>query len=189
VLQKFYPFENGNIEVDTTKWENISIPEWRQSLGVVPQEIAVFSGTLLANICLDDSPHHAQQIVAFCKEYGFDTYFEAFPQGYTTILGEGGVALSGGQKQLLGIARCLYHQPKVLLLDEPTSAMDSKTEEFVTGLLERIKSNTITILISHKDSLTKIADRIYLLQAGITTPFSQKKSRQAEPVTTEQAIT
>lgn len=179
VLQKFYPYENGSIEIDDNKWENIPVKTWRQLIGVVPQDIAIFSGTLISNICLDDSPHHIEQVLQFCREYGFDRYFETFPQGYTTILGEGGIALSGGQKQLLALARCLYQQPKLLLLDEPTAAMDSATEEFVTNLLNRLKQETVTIIISHKDSLVQISDRVYMLQSGITTFVQKKKAVNA----------
>jgi len=84
------------------------------------------------------------------------------------VLGEGGVALSGGQRQLLALARCLFASPRLVLLDEPTSAMDSATERFVISVLRRYRQQAGFLIISHKDSLTGIADRIYILDNGVS---------------------
>jgi ABC-type bacteriocin/lantibiotic exporter with double-glycine peptidase domain len=133
---------------------------------VVPQDIAIFSGSLLANICLDFAPENIEKVSQFCTRYGFDRWFNEFPQAYSTMLGEGGVALSGGQKQLLALARCLYAGPQLLLLDEPTSAMDAGTEQFVIAVLKRYSEQAGMLIISHKDSLTEMADMVYLLEKG-----------------------
>ncbi len=133
---------------------------------MVPQDITIFSGTLVDNILLDDDISKAKEVIDFCRHSGFHSFFEDFPQSYATILGESGVALSGGQKQLVALARCLYHQPQLLLLDEPTAAMDKYTEQFVINVLSSLKKQTGILLISHRDSLTKIADRIYNLEKG-----------------------
>ena len=169
LLQKFYPGEGGRMLLNDMDFRSVDTVRWRKLVGVVPQEIAVFSGSLLANICLDLSPEHAMKVPQFCKALGFDRYFEAFPQGYATILGEGGVALSGGQRQLLALARCLYADPQLVLLDEPTAAMDMATEHFVIGVLQDFRQRAGILVISHKDSFTAIADRVYLLDKGITT--------------------
>jgi ATP-binding cassette, subfamily C, bacteriocin exporter len=141
---------------------------YRKLIGVVPQDIMVFSGTLIDNICFETTEEEAMKVIEFCRRYGFDQYFSNFPQGYGTILGEGGVALSGGQKQLLALARCLYANPQLLLLDEPTAAMDAHTEQFVIKVLQSIKENTGILIISHKDSLTQLADKVYTLQSGVS---------------------
>lgn len=174
LLQKFYPGEGGSIFINDMDLRSIDTMAWRKLIGIVPQEIAIFSGSLLANICMDHSPEHADKVPQFCKKFGFDRWFEAFPQGYATILGEGGVALSGGQKQLLALARCLYANPQLILLDEPTAAMDTATEAFVIDILLQFKKQAAMLIISHKDSLTGMADRIYLLDKGVTSPVRRK---------------
>lgn len=170
LLQKFYTHEAGQIVLnDQHCLEHIDTMAWRKLIGVVPQDIVMFSGTVLANICLDTSEQAIKQVEQFCHDYGFDPFFQSYPQGYYTMLGEGGIALSGGQKQLLALARCLYLSPQLVLLDEPTAAMDTTTEQFVINLLKRISQNSALLIISHKDSLTRIANRVYYLREGVST--------------------
>ena len=140
-------------------------------MGVVPQEVTIFGGNVITNILLgkEDTP---ENIVKFCQDYGFETFINTLPQSYATILGEEGINLSGGQKQLIALMRALYKKPKVLLLDEFTSAMDRKTEKFVLDLLNKLKSELTIIFISHRlHSLPKIANRIYVLENGIISNF------------------
>ncbi|HXO77867.1 MAG TPA: ABC transporter ATP-binding protein, partial [Puia sp.] len=177
VLQKFYPYEGGSVRCNGRELVAVDTWAWRQTIGVVPQDTAIFSGSLLANICLDPAAD-IRRLAAFCTEYGFDRYFENFPQSYATILGEGGVALSGGQKQLLALARCLFAGPQLVLLDEPTAAMDVSTEKFVISVLQRYRSQAGLLIISHKDSLTEIADRVYLLENGVTLPYGKRTPLQ-----------
>lgn len=172
VLQQFYPYD-GSVRCNGLELSAIDIPGMRRLIGVVPQDIAVFSGPLIANLCLDPQVD-AEGLVRFCRDYGFDRYFEQWPQAYATILGEGGVALSGGQRQLLALARCLYARPQLLFLDEPTSAMDAATEHFVIGVLQRYRQQAGILVISHKDSLTQLADRIYILEGGVSKEYPIK---------------
>ncbi len=168
ILQKFYPFENGTIIVNNqTNLPDLETKSWRNILGVVPQEVTIFGGNVITNILLgqEDTP---ENIVKFCQDYGFEDFINSLPQSYATILGEEGINLSGGQKQVIALMRALYKKPKVLLLDEFTSAMDRKTEQFVLELLNKLKSELTIIFISHRlHSLPKIADRIYVLENGI----------------------
>ena len=172
IFQKFYSFESGTIIINNQNGlEAIDTVSWRTMLGVVPQEVTIFNGNVISNILLgeEDAP---ENIVAFCEAYGFEPFINALPQGYVTILGEEGINLSGGQKQVIALMRALYKKPKVLLLDEFTSAMDRKTEQFVLTLLNRLKTELSIIFISHRlHSLPKIADRIYVLEDGIITDF------------------
>ena len=89
-----------------------------------------------------------------------------------TIVGEEGINLSGGLKQLIALARALYKNPEILLLDEPTAAMDKKTEFFVMDLLQKIKSNRMILMVSHRESIKSVADYIYWLDEGVTYPKS-----------------
>ncbi|MCK5402292.1 MAG: ATP-binding cassette domain-containing protein, partial [Flavobacteriaceae bacterium] len=111
-------------------------------------------------------------IVKFCKNNGFEKFIAELPQGYATILGEEGINLSGGQKQIIALMRVLYKNPQLLLLDEFTSAMDRKTEQFVLELLNKLKKELSIIFISHRlHSLKHIADRIYIMEDGKSNNF------------------
>ncbi|MCP9766788.1 ATP-binding cassette domain-containing protein [Lacihabitans sp. LS3-19] len=168
ILQRFYSIEKGEVLLDGCSIYDIPLSGWRGRLGVVEQDIKIFNGFLLENIVLGNLAEEANKAITFCKEYGFDTYFSKMPQGYMTIVGEEGINLSGGQKQLIALARALYKNPEILLLDEPTAAMDKKTESFVMNLLMKIKAEKMILLVSHRDSIEVFADRIFVLEKGNT---------------------
>ncbi|WP_338870400.1 peptidase domain-containing ABC transporter [Spirosoma sp. SC4-14] len=171
LIQRFYAPEAGQIRLNGTDWHSVDTTTWRQAIGVVPQQIKLFAGTLLDNICLGNIAEEAEQVVLFCRHYGFDRYFEAFPQGYLTRLGEDGIAISGGQQQLVALARALYRKPQLLLLDEPTAAMDRHTEQFVVDLLEQLRPQVTILLITHKATLIQSANQVYVLQQGHLNPI------------------
>lgn len=167
ILEKFYQPENGEILVNGQPLQNIYTPNWRNIIVAVPQEIKLFNGTLLENIAIGNlREDEVIKIVHFCNQMGFNKYFEALPQCYFTLVGEEGINLSGGQKQLLALARALYRKPQVLLLDEATSAMDRNTEKFIMNLLENLKNEMAILLITHKMQTAKISDRIYVIENG-----------------------
>ncbi len=166
ILQKFYAPESGRILVDGISLDKIGTSEWREQLGSVPQEPKIFNGSLLYNISLSDIPEILKQAIAFCEETGFGKYFNELPQSYLSLVGEEGINLSGGQKQLVALARALFRKPKLLLLDEPTSSMDKMMEEFVMGLLLKEKHERITILVTHREEPAKQCDKIIVLQNG-----------------------
>jgi ATP-binding cassette subfamily B protein len=169
LLQKFYTPENGEIKINSTfNLNSVKTSDWRDIIGVIPQDVTIFNGNIIDNILLgkEDAP---EAIETFFKKYGFDTFITELPQGYGTLLGEEGINLSGGQKQMLALMRVLYKKPKLLLLDEFTSAMDRKTERFVIDLLKNLKTEMPIIFISHRlHTLKHIADRIYVLEDGQT---------------------
>ena len=108
----------------------------------------------------------------FLNDFGFDVYFNQLPQGLATILGEEGINLSGGQKQIIALARVLYKKPQFLILDEATSAMDRNTENFTMNLFEKIKPNCAIFFISHRlNALKNIADVIYVLDKKTISHF------------------
>ena len=167
ILQKFYDFENGTIIINEQhNLKEIKLSNWRDLVGVVPQEITIFNGNVLDNILLgkEDNP---EDVVQFCKQYGFENFLKEFPQDYATILGEEGVNLSGGQKQIIALARVLYKKPQLLILDEATSAMDRKTEKFSIDLISKLTKEMGVLFISHRlETLKKYADTIYVLENG-----------------------
>jgi ATP-binding cassette, subfamily C, bacteriocin exporter len=164
IIEKLYIPELGDILLNDFSYLNIPTPEWRSILGVVPQEISIFNGTLFENISLNSSQDELSKVEKFVLESGFNNFFSDFPQGMNTMVGEEGINLSGGQKQLIAIARALYKKPQILLLDEPTSAMDKNTEQFILDTLRKISTDIAIFIITHRISLAKFANTIYILE-------------------------
>ncbi len=171
ILQKFYNPDGGSMELNGMPLNTISTAAWRDTLGVVPQDVKIFNGSLLYNIALSDDADDLAGVLKFCKALGFDTYFDKFPNRYLTILGEDGINLSGGQKQLVALARSLYKKPKLLILDEATSAMDRHTEGFILNLLSKFRKEISIILVTHKIESARLADRIFYLDNGVLKEF------------------
>lgn len=168
LLQKFYEPESGKIIINNNQsLDEINTNSWRQIIGVVPQEIHIFNGNVIDNICLGDSEKEAEKVLQFLVDNGFEKFINDLPQSYMTILGEEGINLSGGQKQIIAFARSLYQNPQLLILDEATSAMDKETEEFITSLITKLKEDIAVFYISHRFHVLKnISDRIYVIVKG-----------------------
>ena len=131
-----------------------------------------------------------ENIMQFLNDFGFDVYFNQLPQGLATILGEEGINLSGGQKQIIALARVLYKKPQFLILDEATSAMDRNTENFTMNLFEKIKPNCAIFFISHRlNALKNIADVIYVLDnKTITNEGNHNELMQSDNFYSEHTI-
>ncbi|MCL1822069.1 MAG: ABC transporter transmembrane domain-containing protein, partial [Prolixibacteraceae bacterium] len=168
ILQKHYFAESGSILFNGKSYLDFSVPLWRNIISVVSQQTKIFNGTVGENICMGNFAEEFEKIVKFCTEFGFDDFFNDFPQGLNTILGEDGINISGGQRQLVALARALYRKPAILLLDEPTAAMDTKTEKFVIDLLERKKDRFAVLMVTHRQYLAEISNRVYRLENGRT---------------------
>lgn len=162
VLQKHYFLESGQILInDSVFLSEIKTSAWRKMVGVVEQTPSIFNGTLVDNITMGRQVQ-PEKMESFLKKHGFDSLFTQFPGGYATPLGEEGINISGGQRQLIALARALLQKPKVLILDEATSSLDKQTESFVLTLLKRLSRKSIIIFISHREqSLSKITNKIY----------------------------
>lgn len=164
ILQKNYFPENGRIvinqKIDLTE---ISITNWRNHVSVVPQNIQLFNGTVLENIILDETLNEQklQKVISL----GFDKFLQSLPQNILTLVGEEGINLSGGQKQLLGWMRALYHDFQVLILDEPTSSLDNENRKFIYQLIENLKKEKIIFIISHHlEDLKNISEHIFIIK-------------------------
>jgi len=169
IIEKSYFPETGKILINNNvNLFDVSINNWRDKIGILPQEPFIFNGTVFDNIVLGSQPKSIDEITHTLKQYGFDSYINNLPQGYDTIIGEEGINLSGGQKQLIALMRLILKNPELLILDEPTSAMDRELEIFTLNLLNTIKHEKIIIFISHRlHLLKKYANRILLLENGI----------------------
>jgi len=167
LLQRFYSYESGSVLINNKlELSEIALKDWRSIVGVIPQDIQIFNGNVLDNILLS-AEENPENIIQFCKDYGFDKFIAEFPQGYDTLLGEEGVNLSGGQQQIIALARALYKKPQLLILDEATAAMDRNTEKFTMDLLQSLKKDIAVLFISHRLQMLKNnADRIYILENG-----------------------
>jgi ATP-binding cassette subfamily B protein len=138
---------------------------------MIPQEITIFNGNVIDNILLG-STDTIENVLQFIQEYEFESYFNQLPQGLATLLGEEGINLSGGQKQIIALARVLYKKPQFLILDEATSAMDRNTENFTMKLFQKIKPKCAILFISHRLNMLKnTADIIYVLENKTISTF------------------
>jgi ATP-binding cassette subfamily B protein len=169
IIQKFYPYSSGEILVNKEiPLTQVLTEDWRNIIGVIPQEVPIFPNTVFDNIVLGEEDT-LQNVDSFITEYGFEDFIQSLPKGYATMLGKGGINLSNGQKQVLALIRVLYKKPQLLILDEFTATMDKKTKHFVFDLLKQLKSKITIIFISHHlHYLKHIADDIYIIQEGET---------------------
>lgn len=136
-------------------------------MSVVPQKIDLFAGNVIDNIAVGSFAPNMELIIDICKSIGILDFIESLPNGFNTYLGENGATLSGGQKQRIAIARALYKQPEVLVLDEATSSLDSTSENYIQKAIEKLrKENKTIIIIAHRLSTVINADEIVVLEKG-----------------------
>lgn len=167
ILQQFYVPETGTIRLDGIDINNYTSNQWSQLISVVPQDVYVYNGTVLDNICFGAIPKNMNEIIEFCTRYGFDKLIAELPQGLMTLVGEEGINLSGGQKQLIAFARALYKPSRILLLDEMTAAMDRQTERTICDLLLQLKKERIVVFVTHRlETAKRIGDLIYVIDRG-----------------------
>ncbi|OPC20574.1 hypothetical protein BAX95_09380 [Elizabethkingia meningoseptica] len=165
ILQKNYKLEAGRIIINGEyDLEKISLLCWRNLVGVVPQNIQLFNGSVLDNIILAEQIDE-KMLNDITKKFGFEKFITSLPHGFSTLVGEEGINLSGGQKQLLGWMRALYHNPEFLILDEPTASLDKHTRGFIYGLITALKATKTIFIISHYlDDLEGLSDEILVLK-------------------------
>lgn len=167
LLQNLYPLKEGNINIGGFDLQHISNRSLRQMVGVVPQNIDLFAGTIIENIAIGDFEPDMQKILSLSQLLGINEFIEKLPNTYNTILNEQGVNLSGGQRQRLAIARALYRNPEILILDEATSSLDPDSEQKVQETLSWFKQQGKTIIIiAHRLSTVKTCDTILVLHNG-----------------------
>ncbi|WP_163379652.1 peptidase domain-containing ABC transporter [Cyclobacterium sp. SYSU L10401] len=167
LLQNLYPLQSGQIYIGKHNIKYINHTSLRQLVSVVPQRIDLFAGNILENIALGDYQPDMQRIVNICNKLGMMDFIETLPNGFGTYLGENGAVLSGGQKQRIAIARALYRDPAILILDEATASLDSESEQFVRNTIRILAREGKTILfITHRLAAVQEMDRIFVLDKG-----------------------
>ena len=166
LISRLYDVQEGTINIDDKTLTDLNLNDLRSSIGYVPQDAFLFSDSIKENIKFGTTQTSDEEIIAFAKAASVHTNIIAFNKGYDTILGERGITLSGGQKQRVSIARALIGKPKILLLDDSLSAVDTETEELILENLANLKSKTTTLIVSHRISSAKNADKIIILDEG-----------------------
>ncbi len=174
LLQGLYPIQSGKIAIGDLDLKYINLNSLRSMIAVVPQEIHLFAGSILENIAIGQYKIEIEKVVRICKELGILDFIESLPQGFHTYIGENGVSLSGGQRQRIAIARAIYKDPEILILDEATSSLDSKSEAYVQQMIRRLRKEGKTIiLIAHRLSTIVDCDLIYVFDKGKLTEVGE----------------
>jgi len=167
LLQRIYPVNAGKIVIGDYDIRYLTNDSLRRVIGVVPQDVHLFSGNIVENIALGDVHPDMNKVLAICKRLGLSPFIEALPAGLNTYIGENGTQLSGGQRQRIAIARALYRQPEILVLDEATSSLDSVSENHIQQVISDFnKEGKTVILIAHRLSTVMNADKIVVLDKG-----------------------
>jgi subfamily B ATP-binding cassette protein MsbA len=166
LLPRFWDVDRGRVLLDGIDVRNLKLAELRGAIGIVPQDPALFSGTIRDNIAYARPGASSTEVEAAARAAHAHEFIERLPQGYDTLVGERGVKLSGGQRQRIAIARAILKNPAVLILDEATSNLDTESERLIEDALGRLLVGRTTLIIAHRLSTVRRADRLVVLDHG-----------------------
>jgi ATP-binding cassette subfamily B protein len=166
LLPRFYDVAEGRVTVDGIDVRDVTLESLRGQVGVVFEDAFLFSDSIRANIAYGRPDATDAEVVAAAAAAGAARFVDALPEGYDTVVGERGVSLSGGQRQRLALARAILTDPRILVLDDATSAVDATTEEAIHATLRELMADRTTILIAHRRSTLRLAQRIVVLDRG-----------------------
>ena len=163
LIPRFYDFEEGDIRIDGKSIKNVSLKSLRKNIGVVGQDVFLFTGTIKENILCAKPNASNEEIIAAAKKARIHDFIMSLPETYDTYIGERGVKLSGGQKQRISICRVFLKNPPIIILDEATSALDNVTEREIQKSLEELSKDRTNLVVAHRLSTIKNADEIIVL--------------------------
>ncbi|MEM9858273.1 MAG: ABC transporter transmembrane domain-containing protein [Bacteroidota bacterium] len=166
LLMRYYPVSEGSILISDKDISDYNLKSYRDQIGIVPQEVILFGGSIYENIAYGNPEASKEQVLEAAKKAYAHDFIEAFPESYDTLVGERGIKLSGGQRQRIAIARAVLKDPKVLILDEATSALDTEAELQVQTAIEELMKGRTTIIIAHRLATIRQADTIAIIQKG-----------------------
>lgn len=158
--------DEGTIYVDGVPLEEVDLVSWRSKIGYVPQEILLFNDTVLQNVTLGDDSFDRSDVERALRAADAWEFVSRFPEGMDHVIGERGAQVSGGQRQRIAIARALLGRPRLLILDEATTALDPKTEREICETLVGLRGETTIVSISHQAAIRRVSDRTYVVSAG-----------------------
>jgi len=181
LIPRFYDPGQGRILIDGIDVKTLDLSQLRRKIGLVFQESFLFSTTIAANIAFGRPDASQEQIEKAARLAAAHDFITALPDGYHTILGEAGVGLSGGQKQRIAIARALLLEPAILLLDDPTAAVDSSTEHEIAAALDSAMAGRTTFIVAHRPVMLQRASRIIVLENGRITQTGTHQALMDEP--------
>jgi ATP-binding cassette subfamily B protein len=166
MLCRFYDVTDGQILIDGVDIRDYDVKWLRRQIGMVLQEPYLFHGTVAENIRYGNESATNEQVIAAAKAANAHDFVVGFPDGYDTMVGERGQSLSGGERQRISIARAILHNPKILILDEATSSVDTETEKQIQQALDRLVEGRTTFAIAHRLSTLQAADTLIVLEKG-----------------------
>ncbi len=181
LLPRFYDVTGGRIEVDGVDVRDLELEDLRRNIGIVFQESFLFSNTVAANIAFGHPLASREQVVKAARIACADEFIEKLPHGYDTVLGESGVNLSGGQRQRLALARAILLEPPILILDDPTAAIDPETEHEIMEAMDRAIAGRTTFIVAHRLSTLRRADLVLVLEKGRIVQTGTHESLIAQP--------
>ena len=166
LLQRFYEVSGGEILIDGKNINTYNITDFRRNLGIVPQEVILFGGTIKENILYGNPQATDNQLIAAAEKANAWEFISSFPDGLETVVGERGIKLSGGQRQRIAIARAILKDPKILILDEATSSLDAESERVVQDALNTLMEGRTSVVIAHRLATIREVDCIYVIDGG-----------------------
>lgn len=167
LVSAFHKPDSGRVLVDGVDLSTVQLESYRTQLGVVLQETFLFDGSIRENVAFARPHATEEEILEACRIARVDEFAERFPEGFGTVVGERGVKLSGGQKQRVSIARAILADPRILILDEATSSLDSETEALIQAGLQYLMKGRTTFVIAHRLSTIRRADQILVMEEGV----------------------
>lgn len=166
LLPRLYENDTGTVSIDGTDVKDVTLESLRRQIGIVTQDTYLFNASIRENLLFAKDGAGQEELDAACRAANIYDFIIGLPEGYDTVVGERGIKLSGGEKQRLSIARALLKNPRIVILDEATSSLDSVSESLIQAAIEPLLKNRTSLVIAHRLSTIMAADRIYVVEAG-----------------------